>query len=76
MNLEVNTPKEFVGGVIDDINSRKGKIEGIASHPKLQIIDALAPLSTMFGYSTTLRSLTQGRGVFTMSFSHFSRVRN
>lgn len=76
MNLEVNTPKEFVGAVIEDINSRKGKIEGVASHPKLQIIDALAPLSTMFGYSTTLRSLTQGRGVFTMSFSHFSRAKN
>lgn len=76
MSVEVTVPREFVGAVIDDMNTRKGKIEGIVSHPKFQIVDALAPLSQMFGYSTSLRSLTQGRGTFTMSFSKFNRVEN
>ena len=76
MTIEMTVPEEFVGPVIEDINSRRGKIEGIISQPKVQIINALAPLSRMFGYSTGLRSLTQGRGTFTMSFSHYSKVDN
>jgi len=76
MSIEVTVPREFVGVVIDDMNTRNGKIEGIVSHPKFQIVDALAPLSQMFGYSTGLRSLTQGRGTFTMSFSKFNKVEN
>lgn len=76
MSTEVTVPREFVGAVIDDMNTRNGKIEGVVSHPKFQIVDALAPLSQMFGYSTSLRSLTQGRGTFTMSFSKFNKVEN
>jgi elongation factor G len=76
MNVELTVPEEFIGAVIEDLNARKGKIEGIASQSKVQIVDAVAPLSNMFGYSTRLRSLTQGRGTFTMFFSHFSRIDN
>ncbi|HUU49675.1 MAG TPA: elongation factor G [Nitrospinota bacterium] len=76
MSTEVTVPREFVGAVIDDMNTRNGKIEGTVSHPKFQIVNALAPLSQMFGYSTSLRSLTQGRGTFTMSFSKFNKVEN
>lgn len=69
--VEVTTPEEFMGEVIADISSRRGKIEGIDSRLNLQIIKALVPLSEMFGYVTQLRSLTQGRAVFVMSFSRY-----
>jgi elongation factor G len=69
--VEVTTPEEFMGEVIADISSRRGKIEGIDSRLQLQIIKALVPLSEMFGYVTQLRSLTQGRAVFVMTFSRY-----
>ncbi|MFM8473978.1 MAG: elongation factor G, partial [Candidatus Kapaibacterium sp.] len=69
--VEVTTPEEFMGEVIADISSRRGKIEGIDSRLNLQIIKALVPLSEMFGYVTQLRSLTQGRAVFVMTFSRY-----
>ena len=73
MRVEIFVPEAFMGDVIGDINSRSGKIEAIAAQPGLQIIKAVVPLSQMFGYSTVLRSATQGRGTFTMQFSHFDR---
>ena len=73
MRVEIFVPEAFMGDVIGDINSRSGKIEAIAAQSGLQIIKAVVPLSQMFGYSTVLRSATQGRGTFTMQFSHFDR---
>jgi elongation factor G len=74
MKVELLVPEEFMGDVIGDLNSRSGKIEAI--HPKMgvQEIQAVVPLARMFGYSTSLRSATQGRGTFSMQFSHFDRA--
>ncbi|MCF8037407.1 MAG: elongation factor G [Desulfobacteraceae bacterium] len=71
MDVEVFVPETFMGDVIGDLNSRGGKIESIAAKGDNQIISAIAPLSRMFGYTTALRSASQGRGTFTMKFSHF-----
>ncbi len=73
MSLEVFVPEIFTGDVIGDLNSRNGKIEAIKPHQGIQMIKGVAPLSRMFGYSTALRSATQGRGTFTIQFSHFDR---
>lgn len=69
--LDVTSPEEYVGDVIADINSRRGRIEGIESVLSMQLIRAVAPLSELFGYVTQLRSKSQGRAVFTMTFSHY-----
>ena len=74
MQLEIIVPDEFLGEVIGDLNSRKGKIEKITSRKKIQQVRAMAPLSLMFGYSTALRSASQGRATFTMHFSHYNPV--
>jgi elongation factor G len=73
MDVEVFVPEPFMGEVIGDLNSRSGKIESIEPRSGLQVISATVPLARMFGYSTVLRSATQGRGTFTMQFSHFDR---
>ncbi len=73
MDTEVFVPEAFMGDVIGDLSSRSGKIESINSKAGIQVIKAIVPLSRMFGYSTSLRSATQGRGTFTMQFSHFDR---
>ncbi|MEE8541065.1 MAG: elongation factor G [Desulfobacterales bacterium] len=73
MSLEVFVPELFTGDVIGDLNSRNGRIEAIKPHQGIQLIKGVAPLSRMFGYSTALRSATQGRGTFTIQFSHFDR---
>lgn len=74
MDIEVVLPVEYVGEVINDINMRRGKVEGMFHRANAQVITARAPLSDMFGYATSLRSLTQGRAVHTMQFSHYDRV--
>lgn len=74
MNVEVFVPETFMGEVIGDLNSRNGKIESIEHKMGLQVIRVVVPLAQMFGYSTSLRSATQGRGTFTMQFSHFDRI--
>ena len=71
MKVEAIVPEAFMGEVIGDLNARNGKIEALAPQLGIQVIKATAPLSRMFGYSTALRSATQGRGTFTMQFSHF-----
>ena len=71
MKVEIVAPEEFVGEVIADLNSRRGRLEQISPRGKTSVVEAVAPLATMFGYSTTLRSLTQGRGIFTMQYSHY-----
>jgi len=74
MSVEVFVPESFMGDVIGDLNSRGGKIESIEPKSGLQSIKAKIPLAQMFGYSTSLRSSTQGRATFSMHFSHFDRV--
>ena len=73
MTVEIFVPESFTGDVIGDLNARGGKIESIEHKGGAQVISAIVPLSQMFGYSTSLRSATQGRGTFTMQFSHFDR---
>ena len=74
MKVEVIVPEEYMGEVIGDLNARRGKIQNIGERKNAKVIDALVPLGEMFGYATTLRSLTQGRGTFTMQFSHYEEV--
>ena len=75
MACEVVTPDEFMGDVIGDLSARRGKILGMAPRSGgVQVIDAQVPLATMFGYSTDLRSRTQGRATYTMQFSHYAQV--
>ncbi len=74
MNCEVVTPEEFMGDVIGDLNSRRGKIQGMNPRPGVQVIVAQVPLAQMFGYATDLRSRTQGRATYTMQFSHYAQV--
>ena len=74
MEVEVETPDEYVGDVIGDLNSRRGKIMGMEKKGIITFIRAQVPLAEMFGYATTLRSLTQGRGTFIMKFSHYDKV--
>ncbi len=71
MSVEILTPEEFLGEVLGEINMRKGRVENIVARKAIQVIDAVVPLSRMFGYSTSLRSSTQGRATFTMHFSHY-----
>ena len=74
MKAEILVPEEFMGDVIGDLNSRQGKIEQIISKGPVQVLTASIPLSKMFGYSTSLRSVSQGRGTFSMQFSHYDKV--
>jgi elongation factor G len=74
MKAEILVPEEFMGEVIGDLNSRQGKIEQIVNQGYLQILTATMPLSKMFGYSTSLRSVSQGRSTFSMQFSHYDKV--
>jgi elongation factor G len=74
MSVEVVVPEEFMGDVIGDISSRRGKVLGMDTRPAAQAIDARVPLAQMFGYATDLRSMTQGRATYTMQFSHYEPV--
>jgi len=74
MKVEVFVPDAYMGDAISDLNSRGGKVESINPKANIQVIHAVVPLAKMFGYSTALRSATQGRGTFTMQFSSFDRV--
>jgi len=71
MAVEVTTPEEYMGDVISDLNSRRGRIEGMVQRVDAQVIKSLVPLAEMFGYSTDLRSLTQGRAIYTMQFDRY-----
>lgn len=76
MEVEVVTPDEFMGDIIGNLNARRGKIEGVEKRGNMQIIKAFVPLSDMFGYSTDLRSLSQGRANYTMQFSRYEPLPN
>ncbi len=69
--VEVVSPEEYMGDIISDMNSRRGRIEGISQRGTMQVVSCIAPLSEMFGYVTKLRSASQGRAVYTMTFSHY-----
>jgi elongation factor G len=74
MSIEVVTPEEYMGDVIGDLNSRRGRVLNIERRGNVQVIKAHAPLAEMFGYATDLRSKTQGRATYTMQFSHYDEV--
>jgi len=74
MSVEVVTPEEYLGDVIGDLNARRGKIEGMSVRKDAQVVKAFVPLSEMFGYATQLRSMTQGRAIYTMQFAHYEPV--
>ncbi|MFN2395522.1 MAG: elongation factor G [Bacteroidales bacterium] len=74
MKLEVVTPEEYVGDVVGDINRRRGHLDGISSRTNMQVVRAKVPLSEMFGYVTSLRTLTSGRATSTLEFSHYSEA--
>ena len=74
MKVEVITPEEYMGDVIGDLSSRRGQIDGMGQRNDAQVVDAMVPLSEMFGYSTDLRSNTQGRAIYSMQFDHYSEV--
>jgi elongation factor G len=72
--VEVVVPEEYMGDVIGDLNSRRGRVEGMEMRSGAEHINAFVPLAEMFGYATDLRSRTQGRGVYTMTFDHYEEV--
>jgi elongation factor G len=74
MKVEVLVPEDYLGDVMGNITARRGKVSGMEARQNIQVIDALCPLSEMFGYATDLRSRTQGRGTFTMQFAHYDEV--
>ncbi|HWU39127.1 MAG TPA: hypothetical protein VN203_15895, partial [Candidatus Acidoferrum sp.] len=74
MKVEVVVPEEFMGAVVGDLNSRRGRIERSEPRAGSQVVTAVVPLSEMFGYSTDLRSKTQGRATYTMHFFHYEQA--
>ena len=74
MSVEVVTPEDYMGDVVGDLNRRRGMISGMDENPAGKVIRAEVPLSEMFGYSTDLRSSTQGRATYTMEFSDYAEV--
>ncbi len=74
MKVEITVPEEYMGDVMGDVNSRRGRIDGMESRAGAQVVRAFVPLSGMFGYATDLRSKTQGRGVYAMEFAHYEAV--
>ncbi len=76
MSLTVTVPNEFLGDIISDLNARKSQVTNVTTSDKITIVQANAPLTKMFGYSTDVRSLSQGRASFTMYFSHYDKIEN
>jgi len=74
MAVEVVTPEEYMGDVMGDLSSRRGRIGSMEARGNTQVVNAAVPLSEMFGYSTDLRSRTQGRATYTMQFSEYQQV--
>jgi elongation factor G len=74
MRMEIETPEDYLGDVMGNISSRRGQLQGMDSRQGTQVINALVPLSELFGYASDIRSLTQGRGVFDMVFDHYDEV--
>mgnify|MGYP005838501733 CR=1 FL=1 len=76
MSLTVTVPNEFLGDIIADLNARKSQVSGVSTNDKITVVQANSPLTRMFGYSTDVRSLSQGRASFTMYFSHYDKIEN
>ena len=74
MNVEVVCPEAYMGDVLGDLSARRGKIGGMTQRGEAQVIESTVPLSEMFGYSTKLRSMSQGRAVYSMEFAHYEEV--
>lgn len=74
MKVEVVIPEEYLGDIMGDITSRRGRVEGMEARGNAQVVRAMVPLSEMFGYATALRSNTQGRGTYSMVFDHYEEV--
>jgi len=74
MDVEVVTPDDYLGSVVGDINSRRGQVQGTEQRGPNQVVNAMVPLSEMFGYSTDLRSSTQGRATYTMQFDSYQQA--
>ena len=74
MKVEITTPDEYLGDIMGDFNSRRGRIEGMENRPGVQVVRGHVPLSEMFGYATAIRSASQGRAVYSMHFSHYDEV--
>src|SRR5699024_4570822 len=74
MYVEIVIPEEYMGDIMGDVTSRRGRIEGMEARDNAQLVKAYVPLSEMFGYATALRSNTQGRGTYTMTFDHYEEV--
>ena len=74
MKVEIIVPEQYMGDVMGNVSSRRGRVDGMEARGADQIIHAYVPLSEMFGYTTDLRSRTQGRGMFTMQFDHYEEV--
>ena len=74
MKVEAVTPEEYMGDIIGDLNSRRGQVSGMDQRGNARVINAMVPLANMFGYVNTLRSMSQGRAQFTMTFDHYEPV--
>ena len=74
MKVEAVTPEEYMGDVIGDLNSKRGQVKEIAERGRAKVIDAEVPLAEMFGYATSLRSMTKGQASYSMEFSHYAQV--
>jgi elongation factor G len=74
MHVDISAPSEYVGDIMGDLNSRRGRVEGVDAEEDMQTIHARVPLSEMLTYGSTLRSITQGRGSFHMEMSHYEEV--
>ena len=74
MKVEVVTPEDYMGDVIGDLNSRRGQIHGTEGRGIAQVVEAMVPLANMFGYVNSLRSMSQGRAQYTMTFDHYEQV--
>jgi len=74
MKVEIVVPEEYMGDIMGDVTSRRGRVEGMESRGNAQLVKAFVPLAEMFGYATALRSNTQGRGTYTMFFDHYAEV--
>ena len=74
MKVEVVTPEEYTGGIIGDLTSRRGQMQGQEARGNANVINAYVPMANMFGYISTLRSMSSGRAQFTMQFDHYDRV--
>ena len=74
MSVEVVMPEEYLGDIMGDITSRRGRVDGMEARGNAQVVKAFVPLAEMFGYATSLRSNTQGRGTYSMHFDHYEEV--